>query len=401
MRLRAKKPSRAGRHGYTLMEMLIAAVLIAALMSVIWGMMSMYNAYLTAGRRQAVERQLVRALFQTVSDDIQNLAVIDSNPKIQLMTESVSELSDANPTFNPDESTSNDSQAMLEESRELRSLEVLRPPANARNISFHGSDSAIRISYIDLQDALSIPDPSALSPDADVDSGELNPEGTTPRVSEFRTIVWYFRSPNALSAEEGSILQQSGLYRIAATTMQYSMARAEESQSDLIEQPSDGSGLNPLELLLQPDLQPNDNSGLGERIDEPVELESIPEVVSCRFEYFSGSAWLDQWNSEASQGLPLAVRMKLRIIDADQVEAIRTLLQGGSNTEISANTVTAPDTAGETSSLGGGAPAIAARSFERTILLQPVRASMPMLEDGGSTGSTDFTTPAFSGGSQP
>ena len=70
------------RSGYTLVEMLIASVLVAALMSVVWGMMSMYNSYLTAGQSQAVEQQLVRSIMQMIESDLQSVSVTDTNPKI-------------------------------------------------------------------------------------------------------------------------------------------------------------------------------------------------------------------------------------------------------------------------------------------------------------------------------
>ncbi len=79
----------ADRAAYTLMEMLISSVLIAALMSVIWGMLSMYNGYLTAGRQQSVERQLIRSVFSSLESDVRQVAVADTNPRVQLLTESL------------------------------------------------------------------------------------------------------------------------------------------------------------------------------------------------------------------------------------------------------------------------------------------------------------------------
>ncbi len=76
----AHRESRSS--GYTLIEMLIASVLVAALMSVVWGMMSMYNSYLTAGQAQAVEQQLIRSVLQLIEDDLQRISVADTNPKI-------------------------------------------------------------------------------------------------------------------------------------------------------------------------------------------------------------------------------------------------------------------------------------------------------------------------------
>ncbi|MFZ9089646.1 MAG: PulJ/GspJ family protein, partial [Planctomycetaceae bacterium] len=60
-----------GRRGFTLMEMLIASVLTATLMAMIWSMLSMYGSYLTAGRQQAADRQLRRSIVQLLREDLQ------------------------------------------------------------------------------------------------------------------------------------------------------------------------------------------------------------------------------------------------------------------------------------------------------------------------------------------
>ena len=76
------RPLRKHRGAYTLIEMLIASVLVAALMSVVWSMMSMYNGYLTAGQSQAVEQQLIRSVLDLLEDDLQSAAIADTNPTV-------------------------------------------------------------------------------------------------------------------------------------------------------------------------------------------------------------------------------------------------------------------------------------------------------------------------------
>ena len=61
---------REKRSGYTLVEMIIAMVLVSALMSSVWTIMSLYNGLLTAGRDRTTEQQLVRSLFELVNEDI-------------------------------------------------------------------------------------------------------------------------------------------------------------------------------------------------------------------------------------------------------------------------------------------------------------------------------------------
>jgi type II secretory pathway pseudopilin PulG len=77
--------STPDRSAYTLIELLIAAVLTATLMTVIWGLLSMYNAWLTAGRVQSEERQLRRSLMALLQDDLESVALLDSGRKVQFL----------------------------------------------------------------------------------------------------------------------------------------------------------------------------------------------------------------------------------------------------------------------------------------------------------------------------
>ena len=69
LHLRAQSGQRRNG-GYTLTEMIIAMVLVSALMSTVWGVMSLYNGLLTAGRDRTSQQQLVRSLFELINDDL-------------------------------------------------------------------------------------------------------------------------------------------------------------------------------------------------------------------------------------------------------------------------------------------------------------------------------------------
>ena len=72
------RPRHGARSGYTLMEMLIASVLIASLMSAAWNLLSLYTDFLSAGREAAATQQLARSLFGIVSDDLQQVSLNDN-----------------------------------------------------------------------------------------------------------------------------------------------------------------------------------------------------------------------------------------------------------------------------------------------------------------------------------
>ena len=70
------------RSGYTLIEMIIAMVLVSALMSSVWGIMSLYNSLLTAGRNRTTQQQLVRSVFQIIEEDLGGVSRQPPDPGI-------------------------------------------------------------------------------------------------------------------------------------------------------------------------------------------------------------------------------------------------------------------------------------------------------------------------------
>ncbi|HCP12272.1 MAG TPA: hypothetical protein DIT89_08050, partial [Planctomycetaceae bacterium] len=71
--------------GYTLIELLIASVLTATLMTITWGLLSMYSGWLTAGRVQSEERQLKRSLLVQLQDDLESVAFVDGGRQVQFL----------------------------------------------------------------------------------------------------------------------------------------------------------------------------------------------------------------------------------------------------------------------------------------------------------------------------
>ena len=68
------------RSAYTLLELLIASILLAMLMAAVWNLMSMYSSFLIAGRSQAAEQQLSRSLMDLVATDLRATAPAQFEP---------------------------------------------------------------------------------------------------------------------------------------------------------------------------------------------------------------------------------------------------------------------------------------------------------------------------------
>ncbi len=48
-----------------------------------------------------------------------------------------------------------------------------------------------------------------------------------------------------------------------------------------------------------------------------------PEVLDCRFRYFDGENWLDSWDSLEKSGLPIAIKVELKLAPLDDVDLYR------------------------------------------------------------------------------
>ncbi len=268
-------PQPSQRTAYTLIELLIAAVLVAALMTVVWGMMSMYNSYLTAGQGQAAEQQLVRSLFQLLMDDLQSVSLPRGASGIRRSVAVIPGQPELNGTRN-----------------------VLRVTAR-RSEQRRSGDPRI------------------------------------PASDGFRTIVYQYHSP--LAGTEGLAAMPAGLYRLEADSLglQVLLSQQEEMSRERTDA-SDGSAtISPhlsrdtLESLLLPPVTGNSAAGDDDnpRSDRP-RLERIPEVVSCRFQYFADGEWYAEWDSRLRQSLPAAVRIRLRLASPDDVAGLDQLTPG-------------------------------------------------------------------------
>jgi len=408
-------PGRRNRCAYTLIEMLIASVLVAALMSVVYGMMSMYNSYLTAGQSQAVEQQLIRSVFQLLEQDLLNVAISDTNPKITPAMDVVGEFSLATnditglvtDPFAMSPSESVDDPLLFSGSG---ATDIAEPPGR---ISFAGNSSSFRLSIERLppEESSSVSQsglpPGQVSGEPGADSrpqpemvNELQStdatmaiEGMAPVVPEFQTVIWQFQAPGVIASESQSL--RSGLYRIQTDSL--ALQTALRQQTSLLEDsvPDDGASVDQMtmEALLFPPVDtrsqtmPVEANGSENTAAVP-QFDVIPEVVACRLEYFSGSGWSSSWNSDQQNGLPVAVRVRLRLVTPRNLERLNQVF-GTTSSQGTLLENALGDPAGVTKSPtasnaqlpeeAGADPfrMIPTRQVERIILLQPITGPMP------------------------
>ncbi|MCP4783478.1 MAG: prepilin-type N-terminal cleavage/methylation domain-containing protein [Fuerstiella sp.] len=297
------------RRGYTLVEMLIAIILVAALMSVAWGMMSMYNSLLTAGQSQTTEQQLIRSLFQIMSEDL-SAVVLKSGEQKSLQSGSRND-GDLSPLeFDLEGSTAFPDVSGLE----IRDYDG---PARA---TLTGTSTAIRVT-------VRRPSPLSVAPQSDIEllseigGGSLHPdasqEGLGVQVAEFQTVVYQLQP---FGQTEGISSLPSGLYRLQTDAVDFLALRSQRSTMGQSLSTDDVSvDRSTLETMLFPQ-----NDSIGDKPDDAAGLrrpsyELIPEVVGCRFHYFDGQAWVQDWPESRAETLPAAVRITLDVITATEL----------------------------------------------------------------------------------
>jgi hypothetical protein len=187
---------------------------------------------------------------------------------------------------------------------------------------------------------------------------------------------------------------QAGLYRIQTESL--SLQSVLNQQDSLLEDSAAESDASvdrtTLETLLFPPANAQTESGGATPTAEAAvqnvpKFDLIPEVVSCRFEYFSGSSWASTWNSEQQQSLPLAIRVRMQLVNAADLEKLK-LVFGDSTSQDSPLNDAIDDSSSTVSTSSATAAStedptvdplatIRTREVEQIILLQPVTGPMP------------------------
>ena len=400
-----RTPARSPRVGsrraaYTLIEMLISAVLVSTLMAGAWNLMSLYNDLLAAGQKRATEIQLVRSVLQLVSDDLALLQPGESG-------------TDSDGSFATGDTDAFDS--FQSEFVDFASADdATSQPILPVLTGLTGTSSALRLTVYSEstshQNTLRTPSTNALDELNRLGCGSLsrgefaNQDSAQPHIApEFRTIVYQWQGqqersrddlefPVGLSdsledigedqADAGARLDSSqGLLRIEAPAAE--VAALEQSESSFEQSLKQNSvALTPEELrtLLQPDTGDlADSVAQGPKLEAP-HVFSVPEVTACQFRYFDGRTWYSQWPIDDSDSLPSAVQIRFRV---------RMPASSRQRAKKSARIVAGIDTAADNSSAnfsrqGETAENASGTSYARTIVLRSApRSAVGLAQMGG------------------
>ncbi|MGI6420517.1 MAG: prepilin-type N-terminal cleavage/methylation domain-containing protein [Thermoguttaceae bacterium] len=257
--------------GFTLLEVLIASMLIAVLMTSAWHILGLYTDMFERGETRTEESQLVRTLAQQFSDDlagaIQDPVFIDPNSP---------------------------------------------GPTGARRFGLYGSSSELRI------DVLQIP---AFETAPAVTAKEME-NAAAPRklqAPELRTVYYRFQGAVVAGAGEDE--------RVGLTRRELDFETPEKLDENA---PAPAIGLASPPAASPPAASQAAPRGQPAAFDQLLEASLAssvtwaPEVIALKFRYFDGSAWQGSWDSLAKRGLPVAVEVTMAVSSWQGAEAIRS-----------------------------------------------------------------------------
>ena len=267
--------SHAPRRGFTLLEVVIASLLVAVLMASVYQALFIYRKLFDRGETQTEEIQLVRTLSQQLSDDL------------------VGAIQD--PVFVDPKS---------------------RGPSGARRFGLFGNATELRIDVLQIPAFQVAPTPTAQDMEDTTQPRKLQaPELRTVYYSFFESVSVDSTLPDArvgltrreLDFETPEELDDTELAGFADVSL------TEQAPS---EEMAAASGTSTFDQLMEVGM---DNSVMW-----------APEVVALQFRYFDGSKWRESWDSLTRKGLPVAVEMTMAVVSLEDADTMRDAPNGTS-----------------------------------------------------------------------
>lgn len=373
------------RRGYTLLELLIASLLLATLMAAAWNLMTMYSGFLIAGRAQAAEQQLARSLMDLLASDLRSVVPKHAAPGDEALTlpsdpsagdpfdSTLSSLAGAE-TMGTDDAVPDIAPGPEDDLTDFSMSGSFEGAARLPETFFEGEIDSLTLIVTGSQpDLRSLPSPVdgqspptaefTEPPESDLAPGPAE-DGYPSRAAarEWTQVIYRFIPPRVMLQEERELAP--GLHRFELPVEYLGLLDQMESLSD--DEPFGGGRAfdddSSTDLTTKLQL-------LRQRGVSGISHEHIPEAVACQFEFLSEAGWRPWWEESAEQARPLAVRVKVKLLSASEQSELMSLL-GANVDDMDPDEIAyaepAADAPGETDPYAAFEP----RLIERMILLE-------------------------------
>lgn len=273
---------RQSQHGFTLLEVLLASSLSVLILLALGGAIQFYLFQVTESQTSIEQAQLARAVMRRMETDLRSAIwknEIDFTSVEALAADSIaSGAGDLAASAGLDPTLAEDALAGSN-TQELATSSVLPTTIGLYGNAYELQIDISRIPRIDEYD------PQYTS----FRSREI---GDIP--SDIKTVTYFLMQPGVSSLGHGTV-GDAGI-----TETQFGLVRRELDRA-----------------VTQYALNNGDSTGL----DASAEILA-PEVSILQFRYFDGYEWIEEWDSEAMGGLPMAVDVIIAIRDHDMTQAL-------------------------------------------------------------------------------
>lgn len=334
----------------TLLEILLVLVLMALLFGLIWGMISLYSRHYLTGERRVSRAQLVRSISQTLADDL--------GAAVQDPIHPMHERDDGESVFIRRFGLRGDADSLAIDVvepnlfAETATLAENRAAAAGGNRSKKAQVPELKTIFYEF-----VPLNARENDGDDSDAADLSDTfGAGPGGS---TVIGSLQTPSGAPGVPGAFENSESLgepvrkYGLSRRELDFESpdeeadgaASDDPADDDFADNSPDGSKVigslsaPPVSSFSSTESE-NDAllAGLEAREEAyrppltapqlAMEIDAgtmwAPEVVDCRFRYYDGNEWFDEWNSIERSGLPTAIEVDLKLLPLDDVETIRT-----------------------------------------------------------------------------
>ncbi len=363
----ARKVRHKSDNGLTLLELLLAMVLMAVIMTLAWNLLAIFRGRLESSQQQTEQWQLIRSLQHILADDLRSCQFTvpdERHPQAEDSASSVfpSSGDKSNGASNRDDAptaaeAASNGIGLFPSNPELSGDRLLTDPSEANpsyqptspTDSLMGSatttsdiDGVIRGTWLEPQSVL-VGTSQALLFDLIPPAA---PEGPQPPASEplpdqatipdtVRRVVYIFNDPQTAAQLD----RIPGFVRCELTMWQMTTLRQHTSGDvDLLTwlRPEISALRQATDLALAPPVDPTaiseDNSAPARTKDDTLEqmhaqasmdvgvdlhladhLDYVPELASFALRYYDGTTWLSQWDSRQLGRLPVAIELRFQL----------------------------------------------------------------------------------------
>lgn len=405
----SQRPKTLRRSAYTLLELLIASILLAMLMAAVWNLMSMYSSFLIAGRSQAAEQQLSRSLMDLVATDLRATAPAQFEPVTVTLERSHDDskrtlsTSDARsrPMRFPSAATSEfpDNSEWPNDDDALSASGVPLP-----EIAFSGNDRSLTLMCLqrepnfegrrtndgdDLANLTEAPLDVGLADLATRSGNGLAPARAV--APEWTQVIYQFIPPRTERRDDREL--PPGLHRFEIPVEYLGLVTQIDGGRDagIADAAMDPLGKFPSEFADSIEM-------LLEQGVEEISHEHVPEVVACRFEYFSGSDWRRDWGHAPDSPRPTAVRISLRLLSTTEHRELSNLLGSDDADAALTGDPTLAEPALDEPGSADPFDAFDPRLYRRTILLDLDRDSLRQRNSAAPKSSPSLASSPYSPG---